>query len=69
MLPFQASLEVRQAGKRTFGALSGSMTQSEGNNIITILHYNDTYNIESRNVEPVRKLESLKHKLKLFLPN
>ncbi|KAK6633160.1 hypothetical protein RUM43_012904 [Polyplax serrata] len=49
----QASLEVRQAGKRTFGALSGSMTQSEGNNIITILHYNDTYNIESRNVEPV----------------
>lgn len=50
-------MEVRQAGKRTLGTLSGSsanMPASDNENVITILHYNDVYNIEPRNTEPVR---------------
>lgn len=45
----QASLEVRQAGRRTLSNISGSNMPAT----ITILHYNDVYNIESRNEEPV----------------
>lgn len=46
----QASLEVRQAGRRTFNTLSGV---TMGSSSVTILHYNDVYNIESRVMEPV----------------
>jgi len=46
----QASLEVRQAGRRTLNTLSGV---TMGSASITILHYNDVYNIESRVMEPV----------------
>lgn len=45
----QASLEVRQAGRRTLGNLSGANMAAT----VTILHYNDVYNIESRAEEPV----------------
>lgn len=45
----QASLEVRQAGRRTLSTLSGNNMSST----ITILHFNDVYNIEQRNEEPV----------------
>lgn len=46
----QASLEVRQAGRRTLNTLSGG---TMGGCSLTILHYNDVYNIESRVTEPV----------------
>jgi len=46
----QASLEVRQAGRRTLSTLSGG---AMGGSSLTILHYNDVYNIESRVTEPV----------------
>ncbi|GLH01865.1 Protein 5NUC [Gryllus bimaculatus] len=46
----QASLEVRQAGRRTLSSLSGG---AMGSNVITILHFNDVYNVESRATEPV----------------
>nr|CAD7573237.1 unnamed protein product [Timema californicum] len=46
----QASLEVRQAGRRTLNTLSGS---AMGVSTVTILHYNDVYNVEPRVVEPV----------------
>ncbi|GFG38259.1 hypothetical protein Cfor_01900 [Coptotermes formosanus] len=46
----QASLEVRQAGRRTLNTLSGV---TMGSLSVTILHYNDVYNIESRVMEPV----------------
>lgn len=46
---FQASLEVRQAGRRTLNSLSGNNMAST----VTILHFNDVYNIEARNEEPV----------------
>lgn len=46
----QASLEVRQAGRRTLNTLSGG---AMGGCSLTILHYNDVYNIESRVIEPV----------------
>uniref|UniRef100_A0A1B6K7N1 5'-Nucleotidase C-terminal domain-containing protein n=2 Tax=Homalodisca liturata TaxID=320908 RepID=A0A1B6K7N1_9HEMI len=45
----QASLEVRQAGRRTLNNLSGNNMAAT----VTILHYNDVYNIESRSEEPV----------------
>nr|CAD7396689.1 unnamed protein product [Timema cristinae] len=45
-----ASLEVRQAGRRTLNTLSGS---AMGVSTVTILHYNDVYNVEPRVVEPV----------------
>ncbi|XP_047120088.1 trifunctional nucleotide phosphoesterase protein YfkN isoform X1 [Schistocerca piceifrons] len=45
-----ASLEVRQAGRRTLTTLSGGAMATSP---ITILHYNDVYNIESRATEPV----------------
>lgn len=47
----QASLEVRQAGRRTLNQLSNTMgAQSQA---LTLLHFNDVYNVESRQQEPV----------------
>ena len=46
----QASLEVRQAGRRTLNTLSGV---TMGSSTVTILHFNDVYNIEPRVMEPV----------------
>nr|CAD7195994.1 unnamed protein product [Timema douglasi] len=46
---YVASLEVRQAGRRTLNTLSGS---AMGVSTVTILHYNDVYNVEPRVVEP-----------------
>ncbi|CAG2057801.1 unnamed protein product [Timema podura] len=50
MAALNASLEVRQAGRRTLNTLSGS---AMGVSTVTILHYNDVYNVEPRVVEPV----------------
>ncbi|XP_071447888.1 mannosylglucosyl-3-phosphoglycerate phosphatase isoform X1 [Hetaerina americana] len=40
----QASLEVKQAGLRTLSSISSNMAQGSG--CLTIIHYNDVYNIE-----------------------
>lgn len=47
----QASLEVRQAGKRTLSQLSTTMGAQS--HCLTLLHFNDVYNVESRQQEPV----------------
>lgn len=47
----QASLEVRQAGRRTLSQLSNTM--GVPNQALTLLHFNDVYNVESRQQEPV----------------
>ncbi|XP_073972229.1 5'-nucleotidase isoform X2 [Rhodnius prolixus] len=41
----KASLEVREAGRRTLNSLAPAMPPSD---TITILHYNDVYNVEKR---------------------
>ncbi|XP_063218063.1 mannosylglucosyl-3-phosphoglycerate phosphatase isoform X2 [Bacillus rossius redtenbacheri] len=57
-----ASLEVRQAGRRTLGALSGGAMG------VTILHFNDVYNVESRGVEPVGGAARFVSALRSFSP-
>jgi len=59
----QASLEVRQAGRRTLNTLSGV---TMGSSTVTILHYNDVYNIESRVMEPVGGAERFCAAIKSF---
>lgn len=45
----KASLEVRAAGRRAVNTISGgNMTHT-----LTILHFNDVYNVESRVTEPL----------------
>lgn len=46
----QASLEIRQASER---ALSFSPVTMGSGDVITILHFNDVYNIQARTEEPV----------------
>lgn len=61
----QASLEVRQAGKRTLSSLGGTIMASD-ENVLTILHYNDVYNVESRTTEPVGGAARFSSKMKSF---
>ena len=51
----QASLEVQQAGVRTLNALArpGTGLSPTMESSLTILHYNDVYNVESSKHEPV----------------
>ncbi|XP_039298682.1 trifunctional nucleotide phosphoesterase protein YfkN isoform X3 [Nilaparvata lugens] len=53
---FPASLEVRQAGRRTLdratGTNSGGGTMSQSDSVLTILHFNDVYNVQPQREEP-----------------
>ncbi|RZF33607.1 hypothetical protein LSTR_LSTR006985 [Laodelphax striatellus] len=50
----QASLEVRQAGRRTLDRATGggAMAQGSSGSVLTILHFNDVYNVQPQREEP-----------------
>lgn len=63
VLFWQASLEVRHAASAGLSKMSSIIDSSE---TITILHFNDVYNVEAREADPCGGAARFTHAIKSF---